>query len=131
MIAIDTNLLIRHLTQDDPAQAAKVTRLLAEAADAAELVLLTDIVLCEAAWVLTRFYAVKRIDLLAAMERVLNDPQFAFQHRPEVAEAVRASRSGRGHFADHLISALARAAGCRTTYTFEKGLGAAAGFTQL
>lgn len=45
MIAFDTNLLVRHLTQDDPAQAAKVARLLADAADRAELVLLTDIVL--------------------------------------------------------------------------------------
>lgn len=131
MIAIDTNLLVRHLTQDDPAQAAKVARLLADAADRAELVLLTDIVLCETAWVLTRFYRVKRADLLAAFERVLADVQFAFQHRPEVATALRASRAGKGHFADHLISALARTAGCRTTYTFEKNLEPAAGFTRL
>lgn len=131
MIAIDTNLLVRHLTQDDPAQAAKVSRLLAEAADRAELILLTDIVLCETAWVLTRFYGVKRTDLLAAFERVLADAQFAFQHRPELQAALRANRTGKGHFADHLIAALARTAGCRTTYTFEKGLGLVAGFTQL
>jgi len=131
VIAIDTNLLVRHLTQDDPVQAAKVDRLLAEATDRAELVLLTDIVLCETAWVLTRFYEVKRGDLLAAFERVLADAQFAFQHRPEVESALRASRAGKGHFPDHLISALARTSGCRTTYTFEKGLGPAAGFTQL
>ena len=131
MIAIDTNLLVRHLTQDDPAQAASVARLLAEAADEAKLILLTDSVLCETAWVLTRFYGVKRANLLTAFERVLADAQFAFQHRPEVQAALRASRTGKGHFADHLISALARTAGCRTTYTFEKGLGASAGFTQL
>jgi predicted nucleic-acid-binding protein len=131
VIAIDTNLLVRHLTQDDPGQAAKVARLLAEAAEQSELVLLTDIILCETAWVLTRFYEVKRIDLLAAFERVLADAQFAFQHRPEVQAALRASRAGKGHFADHLIAALARTAGCRTTYTFEKGLGPASGFTQL
>lgn len=131
MIAIDTNLLIRHLTQDDPVQSAKVAKLLAGAADRGELILLTDIVLCETAWVLTRFYEVKRADLLIALRRVLADAQFAFQHRPEVGAALRASQSGRGHFADHLISALARAAGCHTTYTFEKGLGAASGFTLL
>lgn len=131
MIAIDTNLLVRHLTQDEPAQAAKVARLLAEAADRAELILLTDIVLCETAWVLTRFYGVKRADLLAALERVLADAQFAFQHRPEMQSALRASRAGKGHFADHLIAQLARTAGCRTTYTFERGLEPSAGFTRL
>ena len=131
MIAIDTNLLLRHLTQDDPAQAAKVAQLLAGAAEEAELVLLTDIVLCETAWVLTRFYEVKRADLLTALDRVLADGQFAFQHRPEVEAALKASRAGKGHFADHLIAALARTAGCRTTFTFEKGLGAEAGFTRL
>jgi len=131
MIAIDTNLLVRHLTNDEPTQAAKVAHLLAAAAADAELILLTDIVLCETSWVLTRFYGVKRADLLAALAAVLADPQFAFQHRPEVEAALRAFRAGRGHFADHLIAALARSAGCRTTYTFEKGLSAAAGFTQL
>lgn len=131
MIAIDTNLLVRHLTQDDPAQAAKVTRLLAEAAGRAELILLTDIVLCETAWVLTRFYGVRRADLLTAFERVMADAQFAFQHRPEVQAALRACRMGKGPFADHLIAALARTAGGRTTYTFEKGLEPAAGFTRL
>jgi predicted nucleic-acid-binding protein len=45
--------------------------------------------------------------------------------------AVKASRMGKGHFADHMIAALARSVGCRTTYTFEKGLGPAAGFTQV
>ena len=73
MIAIDTNLLIRHLTQDDPVQSAKVANLLAGAASNGELVLLTDIVLCETAWVLTRFYEVKRADLLTALGRVLAD----------------------------------------------------------
>ncbi len=131
MIAVDTNLLVRHLTQDDPAQTAKVARLWAEAAKEGELILLTDIVLCETAWVLTRLYGVKRTDLAAAFEQVLADAQFAFQHRPELQAAVKASRSGKGHFADHLIAALARSAGCRTTYTFEKGLGPAAGFTQV
>jgi len=131
VIAIDTNLLVRHLTQDDPAQSGKVAKLLAGAASEGELILLTEIVLCETAWVLTRFYEVKRTDLLTALGRVLADTQFAFQHRPEVEAALRPSRTGRGHFADHLISSLARAAGCRTTYTFEKGLGASSGFTLL
>ncbi len=131
MIAVDTNLLVRHLTQDDPVQAAKVTRLWAEAAADGELILLTDIVLCETAWVLARLYGVKRADLVSAFERVLEDAQFAFQHRPEISTALKASRSGKGHFADHLVAALARSAGCRTTYTFEKGLGPAAGFTQM
>jgi predicted nucleic-acid-binding protein len=131
MIAFDTNLLVRHLTQDDPAQAAKVARLLADAADRAELVLLTEIVLCETAWVLTRFYGVKRADLLKAFERVLADVQFAFQHRSEVDAALHASRAGKGHFADYLTEALAMSAGCRTTYTFEKGLATSAGFTRL
>lgn len=131
MIAIDSNLLVRHLTQDDPAQAQKVSKLLDEASENDELVLLTDIVLCETVWVLTRFYEVKRADMLEALKHLLADSQFAFQHRPEVEIALRASRTGKAHFADHLISALARTSGCRTTYTFEKGLGSPAGFTRL
>ena len=131
MIAIDTNLLIRHLTQDDPAQAAKVAVLLTKATADDEMVFLSDIVLCETWWVLVRFYGVKRTDLLSALTRVLADPLFAFQNRAEIGAALSTCRAGRGHFADHLISNLARCAGCRTTYSFEKGLGSAAGFTRL
>lgn len=131
MIAIDTNLLIRHLTQDDRVQANKVAQLFKKNAKTNQRVLLTDIVLCETAWVLTRFYRVKRLDLISALEALAADSQFVLQNPSETQRALQACRSKKGHFADHLIAASAQTAGCSTTYTFEKGLRKTDGFTVL
>lgn len=48
MIAIDTNLLLRYLLQDDPKQSAKAAALLAGEED----VLVTHVVLSETIWTL-------------------------------------------------------------------------------
>ncbi|PIE41509.1 MAG: PIN domain nuclease, partial [Gammaproteobacteria bacterium] len=48
MIAIDTNVLLRYLLQDDKAQAAKANLLIRDA----EAILITDVVLTETIWTL-------------------------------------------------------------------------------
>ena len=49
MIAIDTNVLLRYLLQDDPIQAGKSQKLV----NGSQKVLITDVVLTETIWVLT------------------------------------------------------------------------------
>ena len=48
MIAVDTNILLRHLLGDDPIQAAKADKLI----NGKETVLITDVVLAETIWTL-------------------------------------------------------------------------------
>jgi predicted nucleic-acid-binding protein len=50
MIGLDTNLLIRYLTKDDRAQYAKAKRLIDEAVEQDERLLINGMVLCEVTW---------------------------------------------------------------------------------
>ena len=56
MIALDTNLVVRLIVQDDPAQSRAVERLLIRARRDQQPLFIADVVLCELVWVLTRRY---------------------------------------------------------------------------
>ncbi len=127
MIGVDSNLLLRWLLDDDPAQTAAA----AAALQAGETVHLCDIVLAEVAWVLNRTYRLPRPAVARALRRVLGSAAVAVSHPAAVDAALTAYETGGPGLADHLIAHLNRAAGCRTTLTFDKEAGGASAFTLL
>lgn len=66
MIALDTNILVRYLTQDDQVQAARATRLIEEELSAARPGFILVPVLCEMLWTLRSRYR-RGADELAAI----------------------------------------------------------------
>ncbi|HXU33641.1 MAG TPA: type II toxin-antitoxin system VapC family toxin [Thermoanaerobaculia bacterium] len=131
MIALDTNILIRLLVRDDPGQTALAERLLQEASDADETCFISDPVLCEVEWVLESSYRAKRGDVLAAMQELLAGDLFVFEDREILHQVIARYQESKADFSDCLIGAKARAKGARTTYTFERVLTEAQGFTRL
>jgi len=131
VIALDTNILIRLLTKDDPDQTALAERLLQKAADAEEPCFISDPVLCEVEWVLESSYGAKRGDILAAMQELLGGDLFVFEDREVLRQAIVTYQESKADFSDCLIGAKARARGARTTYTFERVLAREQGFTRL
>ncbi|MCU0314388.1 MAG: PIN domain-containing protein [Solirubrobacteraceae bacterium] len=67
---LDTNVVVRHLTGDPPAQARRATAALREAED----LLLTDVVLSECLYVLEGVYEVPRARAAAQMRALLALP---------------------------------------------------------
>ena len=110
MIAVDTNVLLRYLLQDDEAQAARAALVF----DAAETVLITDVVLVETVWTLAgRKYRLDKTELVAVLERLFSEPNIRFEddqvvwralqaYRDAESEGEAASAQGAG-FADALI----------------------------
>lgn len=131
MIALDTNILIRLLTKDDPDQTALAEGLLQKAADAGEPCFISDPVLCEMEWVLESSYAAGRSDVLAAMQELLAGELFVFEDREVLRQAIGRYQEGKADLSDCLIGSKARAKGARTTYTFERVLAREPGFTRL
>jgi predicted nucleic-acid-binding protein len=73
-VFVDTNLFLRYLTNDVPAQADAVEALLRQAAGG-ELVLVTNsLVLAEIVWVLASYYQRSRVDIRDKVLAVLNTP---------------------------------------------------------
>lgn len=132
MRGLDTNILVRLVTRDDPAQAAAAFALLAAAETQGESFYVSTPVLCELVWTLGGpRYRLDRGEIVAVLDTVLGTPLFELQDRQLVASALDDYRGGIGGFADHLIAWLDRRAGCTTTLTFDADLAALPGFDAL
>ncbi len=119
MIAVDTNVLLRVLTQDDPAQSERAAGLITGAEAAGEPILVNDVVLVETMWTMSRRYKAPRAQLLDIARGLLDTPSFAFEQRANVEQAVSLFERSGADFSDCLIVAKNGAAGCRFTMTFD------------
>ncbi len=122
MLAIDSNVLVRHLVQDHPAQSREASELLAEAEASGDRVFLSPLLLAEVFWVLSRAYRFPKADLLRAFDAVLHADLFVVEHKDQALAALDAYRQGRAGFADYLLTEIAWAAGCDRFLTFDKAL---------
>jgi predicted nucleic-acid-binding protein len=122
MRGLDTNVLVRYLTQDDPAQAQKATQIIEEGVDRGEVFYLTSIVLCELVWVLEDAYDYGRYDIQMVLDRILRTVQFRFDYKDQLWLALHDYRAGPADFSDYLIGRLGTQAGCTETLTFNMSL---------
>ena len=131
MTGLDTNVLVRYLTQDDPAQARRVNALLAEASRRGERCAIAAVVLCELVWVVAEAYRVDRAPSAGVLVRLLDTAQFVVEDRDQVRRALQDYRGGPGDFADYLLGWRNRQAGCAVTATLDRGLRTSALFRLL
>lgn len=129
MIAFDTNVLLRLLLNDDVRQARQAQALIDQAVSRSDTVLLPDIVLCEVEWVLSSVYEVPKGAIVETLRRLLDADEFAFLDCAAVTGALNGYESGSADFSDYLIGASAARAGAATTYTFDRALRRADGFS--
>ena len=122
MKALDTNVVVRYLVQDDPAQGRKAAAYIEEAAAAGEQVLIGNIVLCELVWVLDSAYGYAKSEIQGAIEKLLQSGTFQFEAKDIVWAALEEYRATRVDFADCLIGRAHRALGCEPTATFDASL---------
>lgn len=130
MIGVDTNVLVRYLTQDDAAQARAVDAFLTTLEDG-ERLRIDDIVLCELVWVLRAAYRLNKSTIVDAVDKVLNTARFSFEDRDLLRKALDDFRDGKGDFADYLIGWRNLRAGCHRTTTFDLSLEGSTSFVLL
>lgn len=118
MIGLDTNVLVRYIVRDDEKQSAAATRLIETKCTADNPGLVSSIVLCELAWVLTRGYGYSRAMVGRVIRRILSVQELQAE-KPELAwQAVRLFEQGKANFADFLIGLSNRENKAEVTYTF-------------
>jgi predicted nucleic-acid-binding protein len=122
VIALDTNVLVRFIVEDDKIQGARASRLVRGATERGEPLFVSDIVLCELVWVLSASYRVTRSEIAATLGRLAQAKQIVFTDAERVHRATDAFAAGRGDFADYLIREHAREAGCTEVATFDRAL---------
>lgn len=131
MIGIDTNVLVRFLVADDKTQTDRAHAFLAQSRSQGESVYISTLVLCETAWALRSVFSRSRTEILEVIERLLGTDVFEVEAEDAVRAALQSCRAGKGDFADHLTGHMNLAKGCRSTVTFDRSLGRAAGFSTL
>lgn len=122
MIGLDTNVLVRYLTQDDAAQARLVNALMDRLVAGGERAFVGRIVLCELTWVLAGPYRFDKETIVTALERIVSTAQFELDSRDAITLALDEFRRGRADFADYLIGRVHQEAGCGLTVTFDRKL---------
>ncbi len=120
MIGLDTNILVRYLTQDDPVQSPLATDIIEFRLSEANPGFISIVALVETVWVLDRAYGLADDKIAAALERILQVDTLVVENEQEVFTATMALKKGSGSFADALIGALGARAGCARTLTFDR-----------
>ncbi len=128
MIGLDTNILIRYLTLDDPAQSAKATEILERRLTLHNPGFVSVVAMVETVWVLDRAYGFTHREIATAVERLLQVEVLEIENEQQVFTAMVAMKQGRGSFADALIAELALRAGCTRTLTFDQKAARLPGF---
>ena len=102
MIAADTNVIVRLLTNDEPRQTEQARRLFE-----AETIFLPKTVLLEAEWVLRRLYRLDPLPVTRALEGLIALPNVRCEDETIVRRALDWKREGMD-FADALHLASSR-----------------------
>lgn len=128
MIGLDTNILVRYLTLDDPIQSIKATVILERRLTRKNPGFVSVVAIVETVWVLDRAYGLTAQEIATAVERLLQVEVLTIENEQEVFTAMVALKQGRGSFADVLVAELGARAGCTHTLTFDQKAGRLPGF---
>ncbi len=119
MIGLDTNVLIRHLTQDDAKQAKRASALIEQTCSIDEPGYINRVVICELVWVLERAYRYDRAVIAQCIENILRTADLRVENEKAAWQALASYQQGYD-FADALIGATNHLAGANQTRTFDK-----------
>lgn len=120
MTGIDTNILVRYLTQDDPIQSPQATEMLERKLSVTNPGFISVVTMAEVVWVLESAYDFGASEIVSAIEQMLQADLLVIENEQEVFAAMIALKQGLGRFADALIAELGMKAGCHHTLTFDR-----------
>lgn len=115
---LDTNVIVRHLTGDPPADARRATAALA----AADRLVVTDVVFAETVFVLESFYEAPRESVATRMRSLLAMPSVVVLDRDLLLRALELYEVDRLDFAEAHLVATAEATGVGAVLSFDRDL---------
>lgn len=120
MAALDTNVLVRFVVQDDAVQGKAAARLIRSGVQAGKPVFVPVTVVLEFEWVLRSAFGFDKAAVLHALSRLLGSFELGFESEGAVEAAVAQYERRTADFADCLHAALASQAGQAPLWTFDK-----------
>ena len=118
--AVDTNVLVRLVAQDDEMQAQVVDRLLARHAKKGELLFVPVTVVLELEWVLRSRLNQNKVQLMETLSELLTMVEFSFEAEDAVEQALVDYEDGNADFGEYLHLALSRRSEALPVWTFDR-----------
>jgi predicted nucleic-acid-binding protein len=132
LIGLDTNVLVRYFSDDEPRQARAARRLIETRLTRDVPGHVNVVTLAETAWVLQRLYSAGRDEVARVVDSLLTAPNIVVERKALVRRALQAyAGTPASGFSACLIAQLNGDAGCETTLTFDRRAAKVAGFALL
>lgn len=131
MTGLDTNILVRYLTQDDQKQAALANHLIEETLSVEHPGFVSTVALVELVWVLESGYACDRTQITEVLERLMRAKPLVVENSDVAWQATRMFAATKADFADCLIERTGHANKCMRTLTFNRAAAKSAGMQLL
>jgi predicted nucleic-acid-binding protein len=120
MKALDTNVLVRFLANDDPTQAEIIYRKLKQAEIDGEEFFVPLLVVLEMIWVLDSVYKIPRQEMVDSLEALLRLPVLRWESQTVIQGLISSARNTHIDLPDLLIAESAKHSGCETVLTFDQ-----------
>ena len=120
MPALDTNVLVRYLVQDDEAQLASARRLIRKSISEGRTLFVPVTVTLEFEWVLRASFAYAKDEVMQALSSLFSAAELIFESERALEVALQLYHSSSADFADCLHIALSAQAGELPLWTFDK-----------
>ena len=120
MAALDTNILVRFLVEDDPAQLAAAKKLIARCVRSGETLYIPITVALELEWVLRANFGFGKLAVVQTFSQLLSAAELSFESEGAVEVALALYNRGSADYSDCLHVALASGAGEQPLWTFDR-----------
>ncbi len=130
MIALDTNVLVRYITQDVPEQATIAEKLLNQLTPNRQGFISREVAL-EIVWVLERSYKFSRNQIVEVLTTMIGAENLVVEFDEDVARATIIYEQSGTDFSDLAILMASKRVGCEILYTFDRKFARMDGVTLL
>ena len=121
MIALDTNVLVRYLLEDDERQADAARDLLSRLTPEQPGFVCREVTI-ELAWVLEKSCGFSRSLVAEALRELIYAEELEFETADDVISAIEHYREGGADLPDRMIMAAAKRSGAYPLFTFDQKL---------
>jgi predicted nucleic acid-binding protein len=128
---LDTNILLRYLTRDDPAKAVRALALLQRVERGEEKVVISPLVVFETVFTLQHSYKVPRRQIQASMGDLLSLPGIALSHKQLYLRALELYATTNLSFTDAYTATSMLARGIPEIYSWDTDFDHVPGITRL
>lgn len=117
---LDTNIILRYLTNDIPSEALKCHRLFKDVSEGKEILFTNILVIAEVIWVLSSGYKFARAKIINGIQKIINTPHIHIDNGEIILSALDLFEAHNIDFIDAYNAAVMRHKGIDSIYSYDK-----------